>query len=306
MCRGGLHVNNKCVRSSLALRSIYANGLGMPSLPLLITPRLAHIRLVDGDYAQVLNELLHSHRATWLTGVTPRPPVASFASVPVSFPLIGLMQFTQYLVAARVSGLSPAELSACFSGVSGHFQGLVTAVAISSSKGDASPGAPRRHSSGSFSLACKASNSSPSLRSSRLSFRIRLRVERANPRRCSLSMVYSSKIFSPTFPRRTNIFPITLKLVYLSIMVPAPSLSRAHLVPLKQPFMDLTLTYARSACQTVPTKAKLSFPSESQRLVRVSLYSSAVLPRRYRQGHLRRPHHDGHAHQCVRGDRTVP
>ncbi len=75
---------------------------------------------------------------SWLTGVTPRPPVAYFASVPVSFPLIGLTQFTQYLVAARVSGLSPAELSARFSGASGHSQGLVTAIAISSSKDDAS------------------------------------------------------------------------------------------------------------------------------------------------------------------------
>ncbi|KAN0109683.1 hypothetical protein V8E52_009029 [Russula decolorans] len=46
--------------------------------------------------------------------------------------------FTQYLVAARVSGLSPAELSAHFSGASGHSQGLVTAVAVFSSKDDAS------------------------------------------------------------------------------------------------------------------------------------------------------------------------
>jgi fatty acid synthase subunit beta len=37
-----------------------------------------------------------------------------------------------------VSGLSPVELSARFSGTSGHSQGLVTAVAIFSSKDDAS------------------------------------------------------------------------------------------------------------------------------------------------------------------------
>ncbi|KAF8271214.1 fatty acid synthase [Lactarius quietus] len=36
---------------------------------------------------------------SWLTGESPRPPVAYLASVPVSFPLIGLTQFTQYLVA---------------------------------------------------------------------------------------------------------------------------------------------------------------------------------------------------------------
>ncbi|KAN0105615.1 hypothetical protein V8E52_010860, partial [Russula decolorans] len=52
--------------------------------------------------------------------------------------VISLTQFTQYLVAARVSGLSPAELSARFSGASGHSQGLVTAVAVFSSKDDAS------------------------------------------------------------------------------------------------------------------------------------------------------------------------
>ena len=75
---------------------------------------------------------------SWLTGAAPLPPVAYFASIPVSFPLIGLTQFTQYLVAARVSGLSPAELSACFSGASGHSQGLVTAVAVFSSQDDAS------------------------------------------------------------------------------------------------------------------------------------------------------------------------
>ncbi|KAI0264369.1 fatty acid synthase [Gloeopeniophorella convolvens] len=75
---------------------------------------------------------------SWLTGAAPRPPVAYFASVPVSFPLIGLTQFTQYLIAACVSGLSPAELGARFSGASGHSQGLVTAIAISSSKDEAS------------------------------------------------------------------------------------------------------------------------------------------------------------------------
>jgi malonyl CoA-acyl carrier protein transacylase len=57
----------------------------------------------------------------------------------VSFPLIGLTQFTQYLAAACVSGgLLPAELSARFSGASRHSQGLVTAVTILSFKDDVS------------------------------------------------------------------------------------------------------------------------------------------------------------------------
>ena len=42
------------------------------------------------------------------------------------------------MVATRVSGLSPMELSARFSGASGHSQSLVTAVAIFSSEDDVS------------------------------------------------------------------------------------------------------------------------------------------------------------------------
>ena len=57
----------------------------------------------------------------WHEQVAPLPPVAYFASIPVLFPLVGLTQFTQYLVAAHLSGLSPAELAARFSG-----QGLIT------------------------------------------------------------------------------------------------------------------------------------------------------------------------------------
>ncbi|KZV73056.1 hypothetical protein PENSPDRAFT_537400, partial [Peniophora sp. CONT] len=68
----------------------------------------------------------------------PRPPVSYFASIPVSFPLIGLTQFVQYLVAARAAGLSPSELRSHFSGMSGHSQGLATAAAIAASTDDAS------------------------------------------------------------------------------------------------------------------------------------------------------------------------
>ncbi|KAI0046589.1 fatty acid synthase [Auriscalpium vulgare] len=74
----------------------------------------------------------------WLTGAVPRPPVSYFASVPVSMPLIGLTQFTHYLVAARVSGLSPAEFRSRFAGATGHSQGIVTAVAIAATTSDES------------------------------------------------------------------------------------------------------------------------------------------------------------------------
>ncbi|KAJ7060332.1 hypothetical protein C8F01DRAFT_1220130 [Mycena amicta] len=70
---------------------------------------------------------------SWLSGVSPRPSTAYLASVPVSFPLIGLTQLVQYLVACNVAGLTPGEYRATLAGVTGHSQGIVSAVAISAS-----------------------------------------------------------------------------------------------------------------------------------------------------------------------------
>ncbi|GBE87869.1 fatty acid synthase [Sparassis crispa] len=70
---------------------------------------------------------------SWLTGAAPRPPTAYLATVPVSFPLIGLTQLTQYLIVCRVAKLSPGELCVRLRGATGHSQGLVSAVCISAS-----------------------------------------------------------------------------------------------------------------------------------------------------------------------------
>ncbi|KAK7690523.1 hypothetical protein QCA50_005621 [Cerrena zonata] len=70
---------------------------------------------------------------SWLSGATPRPPVAYLASVPISLPLIGLTQLTQYLIVSRVAGICPGELRTLFGGATGHSQGLVSAVAVAAS-----------------------------------------------------------------------------------------------------------------------------------------------------------------------------
>ncbi|KAF8206176.1 fatty acid synthase [Mycena galopus ATCC 62051] len=44
---------------------------------------------------------------SWLSGSSPRPSTTYLASVPVSFPLIGLTQLVQYFVACNVAGLTP-------------------------------------------------------------------------------------------------------------------------------------------------------------------------------------------------------
>jgi fatty acid synthase subunit beta len=71
--------------------------------------------------------------ASWLSGATARPAVPYLASVPVSFPLIGLTQLVQYLVVCHVADLTPGELRSRISGATGHSQGIVSAVVISAS-----------------------------------------------------------------------------------------------------------------------------------------------------------------------------
>ncbi|KAF9467993.1 fatty acid synthase [Collybia nuda] len=69
----------------------------------------------------------------WLTGATPRPSTAYLASVPVSFPLIGLTQLVQYQIVCKVAGLTPGELRGRIVGATGHSQGIVSAVVIAAS-----------------------------------------------------------------------------------------------------------------------------------------------------------------------------
>ncbi len=70
---------------------------------------------------------------SWLSGTTPRPSVSYLASVPVSFPLIGLTQLVQYLIVCHVANLTPGELRSRITGATGHSQGIVSAVAIAAS-----------------------------------------------------------------------------------------------------------------------------------------------------------------------------
>lgn len=69
--------------------------------------------------------------SSWLSNLTSRPSI--LASVPVSFPLIGLTQLVQYLIVCKVSGLTPGELSDRMAGATGHSQGIVSAVAAAAS-----------------------------------------------------------------------------------------------------------------------------------------------------------------------------
>lgn len=70
---------------------------------------------------------------SWLSGSAPRPPTSYLASVPISFPLIGLTQLTQYLVVCQVTSNTPSSLRSLLAGATGHSQGIVSAVTIAAS-----------------------------------------------------------------------------------------------------------------------------------------------------------------------------
>ena len=69
----------------------------------------------------------------WLKGARARPALEYLASIPISFPLIGVTQMAQYVVSCRVTDLTPGEMRDRFHGTTGHSQGLISAVAIAAS-----------------------------------------------------------------------------------------------------------------------------------------------------------------------------
>jgi enoyl reductase-like protein/3-oxoacyl-ACP reductase-like protein/acyl dehydratase len=70
----------------------------------------------------------------WLENPSETPAPAYLASVPVSMPLIGLTQLAHYYNTLCITGKTPGEMLALLKGATGHSQGIVSAVAIASSR----------------------------------------------------------------------------------------------------------------------------------------------------------------------------
>ncbi|SCW01843.1 LAFE_0E08482g1_1 [Lachancea fermentati] len=66
----------------------------------------------------------------WLERPEKTPDNAYLLSIPISCPLIGVIQLVHYAVTARLLGFTPGELRSHLVGATGHSQGLATAVAI--------------------------------------------------------------------------------------------------------------------------------------------------------------------------------
>lgn len=96
----------------------------------VLIPAAAKATDVDGFnyYAHGLDVL------SWLEGPEEsQPPIEYLASIPISFPVIGITQLAQYLIAVRVSNLTPEAFRALVHGATGHSQGIVSAVVLAAS-----------------------------------------------------------------------------------------------------------------------------------------------------------------------------
>lgn len=79
---------------------------------------------VDKIYTQGFNIL------TWLKSPDQTPDQDYLLSVPVSCPLICIIQLAHYVITCKTLGVTPGEFRDNLVGATGHSQGLVTAVAI--------------------------------------------------------------------------------------------------------------------------------------------------------------------------------
>lgn len=67
----------------------------------------------------------------WLRNPDEEPDTEYLLAAPLSFPLIGLLQLSHYALMCKILGIRPGELRDNFEGLSGHSQGIITAVAVS-------------------------------------------------------------------------------------------------------------------------------------------------------------------------------
>ncbi|ODV67313.1 beta subunit of fatty acid synthase [Hyphopichia burtonii NRRL Y-1933] len=114
------------------LRELYQmyNGL-ISNLINKIATQLNHLvkttENVDKIYTQGFDIL------NWLRNPEKTPDQDYLLSVPVSCPLICVIQLCHYTVTCKTLGYTPGEFRSYLSGSTGHSQGLVTAIAIASS-----------------------------------------------------------------------------------------------------------------------------------------------------------------------------
>ncbi|RXK40211.1 hypothetical protein M231_02485 [Tremella mesenterica] len=128
---GGQGVNETYFLELQYLYSVYS-----PFVSALVSRITSEVLLPLGAKAESDNHAYYTEGldlAAWLNGSKPSPTTPYLASIPLSLPLIGVVQLLQYVVSCRVTDLTPGEMRDLFKGATGHSQGIVSAVAIAAS-----------------------------------------------------------------------------------------------------------------------------------------------------------------------------
>ncbi|KAM3582650.1 fatty acid synthase alpha subunit Lsd1 [Umbelopsis sp. WA50703] len=103
----------------------------------LVKPYIESMAAVLSEHARSSEaSVLHSKGLDvlkWLESPESRPDLQYLISAPVSFPLIGLTQLLHYYVMLRVLQRTPDEIRKYIVGSTGHSQGVIASVVISSS-----------------------------------------------------------------------------------------------------------------------------------------------------------------------------
>lgn len=97
----------------------------------LLTEKLLSLSRTNKDARKIFPKGLDV--MNWIKNPESRPDNDYLIYAPVSVPIIGIIQLVTYASTARVLGKTPGEIRQYFSGVTGHSQGLVSAVTVASS-----------------------------------------------------------------------------------------------------------------------------------------------------------------------------
>ncbi|KAI5956395.1 FAS1 [Candida jiufengensis] len=115
------------------LREIYNlyQNLIVEDLLIPITDELNKLVKQNSEFDKIYTQGLNILR--WLKHPETTPDQDYLLSVPVSCPIICIIQLCHYTITCKILGINPGEFRDSISWSTGHSQGLITAVAISSS-----------------------------------------------------------------------------------------------------------------------------------------------------------------------------
>jgi fatty acid synthase subunit beta, fungi type len=127
---GGQGSSNKtCLRELRDLRSVYKPLLD--ELLQLATDVLSN--LFSNSQSLHLIDTPNFDLKTWLEQPETAPEESKIAAAPLSFPLIGLLSLSHFVVTCKVLGKTPGKLRDSLQGVTGHSQGVIIAAVIAAS-----------------------------------------------------------------------------------------------------------------------------------------------------------------------------